>query len=254
MRQNLIPDLQRKVCLIHTSSHKPSNQEKIQETLMRDISSSKFDEIRLEVNPLEVNVAQYFSSHRTKSAKDNLVWIDCEMTGLDPNKDHILEIAVIVTDKDLNVLAEGPNLVIHQSNEVLSSMGEWCVQHHGESGLTEKVKNSKLSLKDCENQVLEFVQEWTPKGKCPLAGNSIGQDAKFLEKYMPNLMNHLHYRIVDVTSVKELVKRWYPGAYYGKPSKKLAHRALDDILESIDELKYYRQWVFKDPKSKEQKE
>ena len=111
----------------------------------------------------------------------------------------------------MNVLAEGPNLVIHQSDEVLSGMGVWCVQTHGESGLTEKVKNSTLTLEECEKQVLEFVQEWTKKGKNCLAGNSIGQDAKFLEKHMPNLMDHLHYRIVDVSTVKELVKRWYPG-------------------------------------------
>jgi len=174
------------------------------------------------------------------------------MSGLDLSKDHLLEIAVIVTDKDLNVLAEGPNLVIHQSDEVLDSMNEWCVEHHGESGLTDKVKKSTLSLKDCEDQVLKFVQEWTPKGKCPLAGNSVGQDGRFLQKYMPNFMEHLHYRIVDVSTVKELVKRWYPGDFSQKPKKKLAHRALDDILESIDELKYYRQEVFKEPKSKKQ--
>lgn len=191
------------------------------------------------------------SPKRAKTVKDsNLVWVDCEMTGLDPNKDHLLEIAVIVTDKDLNVLAEGPNLVIHQPDEILNSMGEWCTEHHGESGLTEKVQKSPLSLKECENQVIEFVQEWTPKGKCPLAGNSVGQDGKFLEKYMPNFMAHLHYRIVDVSTVKELVKRWYPGDFSRVPKKKLAHRALDDILESIEELKYYRKEVFREPKSK----
>jgi len=174
--------------------------------------SSKFVEIRKNVT----------STKRTKSHKENMVWIDCEMSGLDPNVDHLLEIAVIVTDKELNVLAEGPNLVIHQSNEVLSGMDEWCTQHHGESGLTEKVKNSTLSLKECEDQVLEFVQEWTPKGKCPLAGNSIAQDAKFLDIHMPNLMNHLHYRIVDVSTVKELARRWYPGDFSRKPSKKIS--------------------------------
>ena len=129
--------------------------------------------------------------------------------------------------------------------KVLDEMGEWCVNQHGLSGLTEKVRESKLSLADCEAQVLDFVQEWTPEGKCPLAGNSVGQDAKFLENYMPNLMAHLHYRIVDVSTVKELVRRWYSGEFSRKPPKKLTHRAMDDIRESIEELKYYRETVFK---------
>jgi len=177
---------------------------------------------------------------------ENMVWVDCEMTGLDCNKDHLLEIAVIVTDGDLNILAEGPNLVIHQSEEILNSMNEWCVQQFsGEDGLTEKVRKSKISLEDAENQVVEFVQKWTPKGKCPLAGNSVGADKTFLVKYMPKFMDHLHYRIVDVATVKELTRRWYPEEFCQTPQKKLAHRALDDILEAIEELKYYRQSVFK---------
>lgn len=195
-----------------------------------------------------------FSKRAKKQSSANMVWVDCEMTGLDPKVDTLLEIAVIVTDKNLNVLAEGPALVIHQPDEILNKMGEWCVQHHGESGLTERVRNSKLSLEDCESQVLKFVEEWTPPGKCPLAGNSVGQDAKFLEKYMPNFMGHLHYRIIDVSTVKELVKRWYPSEFSKKPSKKLAHRALDDILESIEELKYYRESVFKVKESKSDSE
>ena len=125
-------------------------------------------------------------------------------------------------------------------------MNEWCVEHHGQSGLTEKVKKSTISLKNSENQVLEFVQKWTPKGKCPLAGNSVGADKKFLEKYMPNFMEHLHYRIVDVSTVKELTKRWYPEDFSQAPIKKGAHRALDDIRESIEELKYYKKAVFKE--------
>ena len=128
-------------------------------------------------------------------------------------------------------------------------MNEWATRHHGESGLTEEVKRSNLSLSDCETRVLEFVEDWTPKGKCPLAGNSVGQDAKFLVKYMPDLMSHLHYRIIDVSTIKELAKRWYPKEYSNQPSKKLAHRALDDIRESIEELKYYRAVLFK-PKEK----
>ncbi len=124
-------------------------------------------------------------------------------------------------------------------------MGEWCTEHHGESGLTQKVKESKLSLEECETKVLEFVQDWTNPGKSVLAGNSVGQDAKFLERYMPKFMAHLHYRIIDVSTVKELTKRWYPKEFSEKPQKKLAHRALDDIKESIEELQYYQKHVFK---------
>jgi len=181
----------------------------------------------------------------------NLVWVDCEMTGLDFNKDHLLEIAVIVTDKDLKVLAEGPNLVIHQPDEILDSRCAWRVKHHDESGLTEKVKKSTTTLEDCEKQILEFVRKWIPKGKCFLAGRSVSHDKKFLEKYMPTFMEHVHYRVVDVSSVKELAKRWYPEEFRQKPKKKLEHRALDDIHESIEELKFYRKKIFKkdpDPK------
>merc|ERR1711936_1384157 len=180
------------------------------------------------------------------NSDDKMVWVDCEMTGLDCNKDHLLEIAVIVTDQDLNILTEGPNLVIHQSDKILDTMDEWCIQQFsGESGLTAKVRKSTITLEDAENQVVEFVQKWTPKGKCPLAGNSVGADKTFLVKYMPRFMEHLHYRIVDVSTVKELTRRWYPEEFREKPKKKLAHRALDDILESIEELKYYRENVFK---------
>lgn len=201
------------------------------------------------------------------SDASNLVWIDCEMTGLDERTDHLLEIAVIVTDKDLNILGEGPNLVIHQPDEVfvklclhssktlhfddfsfqiLNSMNEWCIEHHGDSGLTEKVRQSQLSVSDCQTQILDFLKDLTPPGKCPLAGNSVGEDKRFLTKYMPELMKHLHYRIVDVSTVKELVRRWHPKDFSNKPEKKLAHRALDDIKESIEELKYYRSAVFKE--------
>jgi len=176
---------------------------------------------------------------------DRIVWVDCEMTGLNHNVDKLIEVAVIVTDKDLNVLAEGPNLVINQPKEVMDGMGEWCVEHHGRSGLTKKVLESKLSAADADQIVYDFVKQWVPQGKCPLGGNSVGQDAKFLEKYMPKFYGHLHYRIIDVSTVKELAKRWYPDEKAGKPSKALAHRALGDILESIEELKYYRNKIFK---------
>ena len=124
-------------------------------------------------------------------------------------------------------------------------MDEWCTNQHGKSGLTEAVKNSDLSLKECEDQVLKFVKYWTPPKKCSLAGNSVGQDARFLYKYMPRLMNHLHYRVVDVSTIKELCRRWYPDVLAGAPPKGMSHRALDDIRESIKELQYYRKHVFK---------
>lgn len=181
----------------------------------------------------------------TKTKRERLVWVDCEMTGLEPDKDTLLEVAAIVTEGDLSIVAEGPNLVIHHPDEVLNSMNEWCIKHHGDSGLTKAVRDSKLSMQQCEKQLLAFVAEHTPRGACPLAGNSVGQDAKFLSRYMPELMEHLHYRVVDVSTIKELTKRWSPEAAKGVPEKKLNHRALDDIRESIEELRYYRETVFK---------
>lgn len=174
-----------------------------------------------------------------------LVWVDCEMTGLDTKVDTLLEVAVLVTDSDLSIVAEGPNVVIHHPDEVLARMNDWCIQHHGKSGLTQMVRDSTISMEEAEDKVVKFVKEWTPENRCPLAGNSVGQDAKFLEKYMPALMEHLHYRIVDVSTVKELSRRWFPEEFAMVPRKKMAHRALDDIKESIEELRYYRQKVFK---------
>ena len=141
-------------------------------------------------------------------------------------------------------------MVIHQPDHVLNQMGPWCQKHHAKSGLTQLVKDSKKGMAICEQEILTFLMKHTPKGKCPLAGNSVGQDAKFLIRYMPQIMDHLHYRCVDVSTIKELVKRWYPSlpGY----QKKLAHRALDDIRESIEELKYYRKHVFiEEPKSRD---
>jgi len=196
------------------------------------------------------NISDNISSKKVMSQNNlpdwtRLVWVDCEMTGLDLDKDTLLEIAVIVTDSDLNILAEGPNIVIHHPDEVLTSMNEWCIDHHGKSGLTQRVRDSTISLEEAEDQVISFLKKWTPENKCPLAGNSVGQDARFLVKYMPKVMNHLHYRIVDVSTIKELSKRWYPNELEMQPKKKGAHRALDDIKESIEELVYYRKSVFK---------
>lgn len=174
-----------------------------------------------------------------------MVWVDLEMTGLDVEKDQILEMACLITDCDLNVLAEGPNLIINQPDELLDGMSEWCKEHHGKSGLTKAVKESKISLQQAEYEFLSFVRQQTPPGLCPLAGNSVHADKKFLDKYMPQFMRHLHYRIIDVSTVKELCRRWYPEEYEFAPKKAASHRALDDIRESIKELQFYRDSIFK---------
>ncbi|XP_023680422.1 small fragment nuclease [Paramormyrops kingsleyae] len=174
-----------------------------------------------------------------------LVWVDLEMTGLDIEKDKIIEMACIITDSDMNVLAEGPNLIINQSDELLDSMSDWCKEHHGKSGLTQAVRDSKISLQQAEYEFLSFVRQHTPPGHCPLAGNSVHADKKFLDKYMPQFMHHLHYRIIDVSTIKELCRRWFPIEYKLAPQKKASHRALDDIQESIKELQYYKANVFK---------
>ncbi|KAI8884490.1 ribonuclease H-like protein [Backusella circina FSU 941] len=165
------------------------------------------------------------------------------MTGLDIKKDHLIEIAVLITDGDLNIVAKGPELVIHQPREVMDAMNEWCVEHHGASGLTKQVLDSKISVQEAEKQVVDFLKQNIPSGVAPLAGNSVHADKVFLNKEMPGVVDYLHYRIVDVSTIKELSKRWYPGIANGV-IKKGGHRALDDIVESIEELKYYREHVF----------
>lgn len=167
------------------------------------------------------------------------------MTGLDLETCHIIEMACLITDDQLNIIAEGPDIIIYQSDEVMKKMNEWCIKHHGESGLTEEVRNSKTSLQQAEMEMLSFVRQHTPKGYCPLAGNSVHADKGFLAKYMPQFMSHLHYRIVDVSTVKELCRRWYPETYEKAPRKRASHRALADIKESIKELKFYRQNIFR---------
>lgn len=169
----------------------------------------------------------------------NLIWIDLEMTGLDPEKERIIEIATIVTDKDLNILAEGPVLAIHQSDELLGKMSDWCMKTHSENGLIERVKASKLTERAAELQTLDFLKRWVPKGTSPICGNSIAQDKRFLYKYMPDLADYFHYRHLDVSTLKELAKRWKP-EMLEKFSKGNTHLALDDIRESINELKFYR--------------
>lgn len=171
--------------------------------------------------------------------KSNLIWIDLEMSGLKPETDEILEIATLVTDKDLNILEEGPSLVIHQPDSVLDNMDEWCTTHHGASGLTQKVRESDISLAQAEADTLEFVKKWVEEGHSPLCGNSIWQDRRFLIKYMPQLDAYCHYRNIDVSTLKELARRWKPESLEGVV-KSGSHRALDDIIESINELAHYR--------------
>lgn len=176
---------------------------------------------------------------------DLLVWIDCEMTGLDPVNDLLIEVAAVVTDTDLNVLGEGVDVVIGATAEQLERMPDVVREMHAASGLTEAVLASTVTLQDAEQQVLAYVRTHVPEAnKAPLCGNSIATDRGFLARYMPELDSHLHYRMVDVSSVKELARRWYPRAYFQAPAKEGGHRALADILESVRELDYYRRAVF----------
>lgn len=172
-----------------------------------------------------------------------LIWLDMEMTGLEPDTDHVLEIATLVTNAELEVLAEGPDIVVHQPDEILDGMGEWCREHHGQSGLTEQCRRSTISLAEAEAQTIAFLQRYCEPGKSPLCGNSIGQDRRFIVRYMPALAKFLHYRSVDVTTIKELAWRWYPLA--PGIAKAETHRAMDDIRESLAELRHYRATVFR---------
>ncbi|ADZ91786.1 oligoribonuclease [Marinomonas mediterranea] len=176
-------------------------------------------------------------------SEENLVWIDLEMTGLDPEMNTIIEIATIVTDKHLNVLAQGPNLVVHQDKGVMDAMDEWCTTHHGQSGLTQRVLDSAITMEQAEQETIAFLEKYLPAGKSPICGNSVGQDRRFLYKYMPRLEAFFHYRYIDVSTLKELGRRWKPEALDGF-TKTGAHLALDDILESIGELKHYRKTLF----------
>ena len=180
------------------------------------------------------------SSETLAKSDQNLVWIDCEMTGLDPEKERLLEIAVIVTGPHLTPRVEGPVLVIHQSDELLDKMDAWNKGTHGKSGLIDKVKASTTTESDAEQQILDFLKKYVPKSASPLCGNTISQDRRFLVKYMPKLEAYFHYRNLDVSTLKELSRRWKPAIYEGF-KKQQRHTALADVHESIDELAHYRE-------------
>ena len=176
---------------------------------------------------------------------DRLVWVDCEMTGLSVRTDKLIEIAALVTDSDLNILGEGIDVVIHADEQALAGMPEVVVAMHEKSGLTERVRESTITLEQAEQLVLDYVREHVPEpNTAPLCGNSIATDRGFISRDMETLDNYLHYRMIDVSSIKELSRRWYPKVYFGQPPKQMTHRALADITESIRELAYYRGTAF----------
>ena len=175
--------------------------------------------------------------------ENNLIWIDLEMTGLSPEDDVIIEIATIVTDSQLNILAEGPVYAIHQIDELINGMDEWNTRQHTQSGLVKRVRESRISTEQAEKETIHFLKQWVPAGKSPMSGNSICQDRRFLANYMPELEAYFHYRNLDVSSIKELARRWKP-SILENIKKKSAHLALDDIRDSIEELRHYRRVFF----------
>ncbi|XP_076299233.1 putative oligoribonuclease [Lasioglossum baleicum] len=181
------------------------------------------------------------------SCDGRIVWIDTELTGLNIEKDTILEVACLITDKDVNVISREFSVVINQLDAVLSDMDEWCMNYHEKTGLVKESKSSKVSLKEAERMLLDFLKTYISEGVCPLAGNTVYMDSMFLRKHMPSVVSFLHYRIIDVSTIKELARRWNPLTYKNVPRKKLCHRALQDIKESIQELKYYQENIFLAP-------
>ena len=179
---------------------------------------------------------------------DHLIWIDLEMTGLNPQSDRIIEIATLITDTQLTILAEGPVLAIHQNPPILAAMDEWNRKQHSQSGLLKWVRASRIDEREAERQTLDFLSRHVPKGKSPMCGNSICQDRRFLARWMPGLETYFHYRNLDVSTLKELAKRWYPDLTKGF-SKTSSHLALDDVRESVAELRYYRDRLFIKPES-----
>jgi len=180
----------------------------------------------------------------TLQNEKNMLWLDLEMTGLDPVQQTIIEIATLITDADLNIVAEGPSIVIGHDQKILDNMEDWSLKTHKKSGLFQKATQSKITMQQAEDESLAFISLYCLPQKSPLCGNSIGHDRRFIERYMPKLFAYLHYRNIDVSTIKELAKRWYHTNGSVGPTKKTRHRALDDIKESIDELKFYREHYF----------
>lgn len=183
------------------------------------------------------------SASKPSNGHPPLIWIDMEMTGLDPDTCHVIEIATLITDDNLEIIAEGPDIVVHQPDAVMNAMDAWCTEHHGASGLTAAVKASKVSLSAAERETLLFLERYCRPSSSPLCGNSVWQDRRFIDAYMPSLSQFLHYRTVDVSTLKELVKRWYPTLEMLKKTE--THRALEDIRESIEELRFYRKSIMR---------
>ncbi|MFC3873907.1 oligoribonuclease [Neisseria musculi] len=179
---------------------------------------------------------------------NNLCWLDMEMTGLNPNTDRIIEVAMIITDQDLNVLAQSEVYAVHQSDELLDNMDAWNTATHARTGLTQRVRESRLGEAEVEQRLLDFMSRWVPEKATPMCGNTIHQDRRFMVRYMPRLEAYFHYRNLDVSTLKELARRWHPAVYKGVV-KKGSHQALDDILESIEEMRYYRDNFLKLPES-----
>jgi len=190
-------------------------------------------------------LASASNDSKTKSKQAPLVWMDLEMTGLDPERDVIIEIATIITDHQLNIIAEGPDLVIHRDSSLFETMDNWNQEHHSKSGLWQKVVSSTISERDAEEETLSFIKKHVGQRESPLCGNTIWQDRRFLVRYMKNLEAWLHYRLVDVSTIKELAARWYPSTVASFAKKKNAHRALDDCRESIEEMRQYRETFFR---------
>ncbi|MBP3438218.1 MAG: oligoribonuclease [Sutterella sp.] len=177
-------------------------------------------------------------------SEDNLIWIDMEMTGLQPEVNRVIEVAAVITDKELNILHEGPVVAVHQSDEVLSGMDDWNTETHTRSGLVKRVRESTIDETECERIFIETFRRFVPEGKSPMCGNTIGQDRRFMARWLPNLERYFHYRYVDVSTLKELARRWAPEHVKSFP-KSTRHQALSDIQESIDELKHYRRTIMK---------
>jgi len=178
--------------------------------------------------------------------ENNLCWLDMEMTGLNPDADRIIEVAMIITDADLNVVAQSEVYVVHQNDEVLNGMDAWNTATHGRTGLTQRVRDSRLTEAEVEEKLLDFISAWIPEKTSPMCGNTIHQDRRFMVRYMPKLEAYFHYRNLDVSTLKELARRWHPAVAKGVV-KRGSHQALDDILESIEEMRYYREHFLKLP-------